>query len=197
MSLLLWMIEKNLHLHDWKNQERIKQEQERLAAAEKRPYRFSYSGWSAKDAYDVGKVIANSCSNGEAIELIAKEWDSLPPIIRMAATNEMNLAHGTRSHNKTKGIRRLDDLLGGRVLRSRDNGLTDRKLVVVDGKLVSTEKKLNVSALAAQGAHAGYGLPENYKNLPPAEKRRLREKLAHQRRESKNDPGPGPGATAA
>jgi len=176
MSLLLLMVARNIPLHTWR-------ECEKETAGET----SHYSGWTGTKNLDhIARLITNSCSSNEVVKLIAREWEYLPPLVRMSITHEMNQALGTRSNNKTKGIRRLDELLAGKVLRSQQNEeLTDRKLITVGGKLIAIDKKLNPAVLGASRTYATYALPANYNNLPPAEKRRLREELAKQRREDR------------
>lgn len=173
MSLLIWMIEQNLPLYKWRDY--VNQE----------GFGVRYSGWMSKKIDQVARLITNSCANSEVVDLVAQEWDLLPPLIRISLTNEMNEALGTRSNNKTKGIRRLDELLNGRVLRKEDISQTERKLKTIGGKLISVDRKLNPAVTGATMAHASYALPPNYDSLSPSEKRKLREELARHRREGK------------
>ncbi|MBU6141863.1 hypothetical protein KGO95_01930 [Patescibacteria group bacterium] len=175
MSLLSWMVESNIPLHTW-----------RSVLEDKGPD-LRYSGWNTKKLGTTARIIINGCANDEVVDLVVQEWDSLPQLLRMALTNEANVAlQENRSGNKIKGIKRLNDRLGGRVLRSEMSGQTERKLRVIGGKLVSEDRRINPAVAGASQAHAAYGLPPNYDSLPPAEKRRLREKLARERREGRS-----------
>ena len=75
MSLLLYMVEQNLPLYRW--QEYVKPEE---------PLR--YSGWSSKNLEKTVRIIVNGLSSPEVVELVAEEFNSLPPLVRMALTNE-------------------------------------------------------------------------------------------------------------
>ncbi len=175
MSLLSWMVEMNMPLHTW-----------RSVLQNKNPD-LRYSGWNTKKLDTTARIIINGCANDEVVDLVVEEWDSLPSLLRKALTNEANLAlQQNRSGNKTKGLKRLNDRLGGRVLRSESSGPTDRKLRVIGGKLISEDRRVNPAVAGASQAHAAYELPPNYDSLPPAEKRKLREKLAKERREGKS-----------
>ncbi|OGY64643.1 MAG: hypothetical protein A3I89_02200 [Candidatus Harrisonbacteria bacterium RIFCSPLOWO2_02_FULL_41_11] len=166
------MVEQNLPLYRW--QEYVKPEE---------PLR--YSGWSSKNLEKTVRIIVNGLSSPEVVELVAEEFNSLPPLVRMALTNECNIARNeSRSGNKNKGIARLDQRLGGRVLKKTDERLTDRKLITVNGELVSVDQKLNPAVIGATRAYAAGYIPKS-QNFSPKERRELRKEKRRQRREQR------------
>ncbi|MDE2001591.1 MAG: hypothetical protein KGI60_03465 [Patescibacteria group bacterium] len=172
MSLLLEMVSNNVPLHTW-----------RKFAAENSS-RSQYGGWCSKKLDDVARIIVNGCANGEVVDLVAREWDNLDSQYRMAITREANMALGTRSNNKTKGIRRLDERLGGRVLTTVDSRPTQRRMEVVGGRLRATNRPIDPARAGASRAYAIISLPANYADLPPAQKRKIQQELAKRRREA-------------
>ena len=170
MSLLLQMIAGNVPLYRWR-------EYEKSVGGS-----VHYSGWSLKNPENVARIIVNSLSNSEVVELVAREFDSLPSLVRMALTNECNIARGeNRSGNKNKGIGRLNERLGGRVLREIDTRPTERRLESWDGKLVSVDRRLNPAVIGATRAYANYVPPSSRPS--PKERRKLRKEMRKQRKE--------------
>ena len=176
-----WLVDRNLNLSEWKKIEALK---------DIKPDRFdSLDSDYHSGLFGQGKllsnrvnVIVNSMSHPDAVELVANEWNFFPPILRMRLTDEMNKACGTRSGNKTKGIIRLDKMLGGKILSKFDSRSTDRDLRVIGGEVVSIQRRVNPAVAGAMRAHAAFALPPNYNMLTPAEKKKIQRKMTEERR---------------
>ena len=170
--LTLRLLELNIKLSQW---EKMKDSVEVRLASPKAGF------FSPKKVETIVNAIVNAMSHMDAVALVAKEWDDLPSAIRGPLTMALNEGRN-RSHNKGKGILRLDKLLGGRVLSRTDNRLTERDLREVDGNLVSGRRFINPAVAGAERAHAAYAIPPNYHYLSPAEKKRVRRELTTARR---------------
>lgn len=133
-----------------------------------------------KDDKEIARLLVNACSQYSVAERLAEEWDLLGPGIRMAFTDLAN--SGWRSGNVTKGLAHLDKLLGGRIFR-REYVEKERALKKRDGKsYVAYRSPVSPAVTGAQIAFAAFGLPANYQKLSPAEKKRIRDRLARERR---------------
>lgn len=176
MSLVLRLISLNIPLSAWR-----KFEEDSKRGGEG----FRGQGWSSKKVDEIVRIMVASCSHSDAVELIAREWSALPDLIRMNFTMKANDAAGTASGNITKGILTLDKRLGGKILSTVDDRSTMRDLRVIDGELVSREKRVDPAAAGAQRAFGGFVKPANYNQLRPAEKRRIMQKMAAERRTSR------------
>lgn len=173
----LWLINKNIPLSQWRNEGDDCSDE---------GY-GTFEGWNSEKKLDnVVKIVVNSMSHPEAVELVAREWDFYPPILRIRLSPALNDAAGTRSGNKTKGILRLNKMLGGRVLSKVDEQSVSRDLRVVGGRVVSRQRRVNPAVAGAMRAHAAFALPFDYKTLPPAAKRRIRKRQAKDRRKDKS-----------
>lgn len=171
MALVMWLIARNLPLSQW---ERYKD----------MDCGINPVGVQKQDR--IVSTIINSLSHPAAVQIVVRDWHSLESHLRMRVTVEANRAAGGdrhRSNNVTKGILRLDKLLGGRVLKSVDHAPTVRDLRVVGGVYMSRERRLQPAAVGATRAFAAHSLPLNYRSLRPAEKRRIQKELAKSRRE--------------
>jgi hypothetical protein len=138
---------------------------------------------SVKNLDRVAATIVNGLSQYSVAELVAREWEGFPPLLRMAVTNLINTTQ--RSGNVTKGIKYLDKLLGGR-LRRQERVQTERVVRTgADGRLYRDTQVINQAEAAASRAFAIVALPANYDKMSPAEKRRVQQELARVRRQSK------------
>ncbi len=173
--LTLWLIDKNIPLSLWRKKEEDFSGSDSCGVV--------FEGWNAgKELKNVVAIIVNSMSHHAAVELVAREWDSFPSILRMRLTQELNAANGTRSGNKTKGILRLNEKLGGRVLSKVDDRLTDRDLRVIDGRIISRQRPVNPAVAGAMRAHGAFTLPSDFDKMSPAAKRKIRKQQAADRR---------------
>jgi len=138
MSLLVQMVRCNAPLHSWKDFE--KQE--------------GRSTWTAKeDTRKMAKMMLAQCSHPLAVELIAKEFELLPPQLRLdfrSLANQENSSSG----NVRKGLQRLDEKLGGKLLREEHVETVMRR---VETKYGVSYKKEKVNPAVA-GATRKYGI---------------------------------------
>ncbi len=143
--------------------------------------------WSAPDMWgnkaldNTARKLVNALSQYKVAEQMAKEWEGYPPLLRLRITAIANEARGHASGNVTKGIQRLNDVLGGKIL-ARETGPTERTLQIIDGRKVSVDKRFNPAVAGAYRAFSGYALPPNFNKLPKAEQKRIRQQLAAERR---------------
>lgn len=178
MNLVLWLVGKNIplgHFHKYQTEEM------REAAGGGSPLSFCYA--SDKEVDRAAGIIVSGMSQYPVAELVAKEWDGFPPPLRMAITNMANTQH--RSNNVAKGLAYLNKILNGRVLSQKSYGPTQRSLVVVDGRLISVNRRINPAVAGAERAHAAFSRPPHYSKMSSAEKKRVNQQLAAERRRDK------------
>lgn len=180
----LWLVEKKFHISEWKKIEALKDIKPDEFDSLTRAYHSETYGMS-KLLSNTANIIVNSMSHPDAVELVANEWDFFPPALRMRLTDEMNKACGTKSGNKTKGIVRLDKMLGGKILSRADNRRTDRDLRVIDGEVVSRQRRVDPAVAGAMRAHAEFALPPNYNQLTPSEKKKIQRRMTEERRRNR------------
>ena len=84
----------------------------------------------------------------------------------------------------TKGIVYLDSILGGRVLRGAEP-VYESQLAVVGGRLVREKVRVDRAQAGAYQAFAGFQRPANFAKMSPAEKRRVNQQLAKERRQQR------------
>ena len=175
----IWLVRKNVPLSQWRKLEEL---------GDMKPDKFDSFDQtfgvhsSDKTLSNAANVIVNSMSHPDAVDLVAKEWNFFPSVLRMYVTMAMNEAFGTRSGNKTKGIVRLDKMLGGKILSKVDDRRTERDLRVIGGQVVSRQRRVNPAVAGAMRAHAEFALPPNYDLLTPAEKKKIQKQMNKERR---------------
>lgn len=175
----IWLVGKNIPLSQWRKLEVLKDMKPDRHDSLDRTFGGSSSD---KKLSNAANIIVNSMSHPDAVDLVAEEWNFFPSILRMYVTSAMNEAFGTRSGNKTKGIVRLDKMLGGKILSKVDSRRTDRDLRVIGGEVVSRQRRVNPAVAGAMRAHAAFVLPSNYNQLTPAEKKKIQRQMTEERR---------------
>ena len=174
MGVLLNMVSANVPLHTWRT------------FAQTRPAQHAGIGWFSEKKLDrVAGAIVAGLANDETIALVAAEWESLPALLRSRITLIANGQRGTSSNNRSKGIVRLDKLLGGKILSTIDRQVTERKLRVIDGKLVSVRQVVQPGVAGAERAFAAFTKPPGYSSWSPARKRAYQQEVAAARRQDK------------
>ncbi|GEM_PF-2384086 len=176
MSLVLWLIAKNLPLGHF---EKHRQEY----AADPSAGFFSPTYCGEKMIRNIAGKIVNGLSQYKVAELVAEEWEGFHSRLRLDIRDICNTE--TRSGNVTKGVAYLDKLLNGGLLRSQQIGPVRRDLVVVRGQLMSINRRINPAVAGAERAHAAFVRPPNYHKMSPTEKKRVNQKLAAERRRDK------------
>ncbi|OGN10037.1 MAG: hypothetical protein A3J46_04220 [Candidatus Yanofskybacteria bacterium RIFCSPHIGHO2_02_FULL_41_11] len=177
MSLALWLIAKNLPLGHY---ERYQDE-----------YRQSPSAGvflphaAEKKIHRIAGLIVNGLSQYKVADLIAKEWEGFHSRLRLDIRDICNTQ--TKSGNVSKGIAYLDKLLNGNLLRSQPTGPVTRELRVIGGQVVSVNRRVDPAVAGAERAHAAFVRPPNYHKMSPAEKKRVNQKMAADRRRDKKD----------
>ncbi len=180
----IWLIDRNIGISRWKSVEELSNIKPNELDSQSRVYHSGSYGDNKRLSNTVN-IIVNSMSHPDAVELIAQEWGLFPPALRMGLTDAMKEACGIRSGNKTKGIIRLDKMLGGKILAKIDNRRTDRDLRVIDGEVVSRQRRVNPAVAGAMRAHAEFVLPPNYNQLTPAEKKKIQKQMNKERRQDR------------
>lgn len=177
MSKILWMIGRNIPLGHHERYGKAEMESQGVFGGS-----FFGSFSNPKRLDRVASTIVNGLSQYSVAELLAREWDSLPPQVRMAVTNLANTT--SRSGNVNKGIAYLDKLLGGKV-RRHDVGQTERVVRTGDdGRLYRDSRRINPAVAGASRAFGIIALPPNYSQMSPAQKRKVQQELAKIRREN-------------
>lgn len=180
----LWLIDQKINISHWKSVQELDDIRPDKFDPLSRTHHSEMYGLS-KLLSNTVKIIVNSMSHPDAVELVANEWDFFPPALRMRLTDEMNKACGTRSGNKTKGIVRLDKMLSGKILRKIDDRRTDRELRVIGGEVVSRQRRVDPAVAGATQAYAAFALPPNYNQLTPAEKKKIQRQMTKERRSNR------------
>lgn len=169
VSLILWMVERNLPLGHFKKYSGSEETRAFGIHTSKRPEETARKIVGGLSQYDVAKQVA-------------KEWEIFPPLLRMRITDFC--ASNSHSGNVRKGISYLDELLKGKI-RRRETGPTERRLVERGGKLISEQRGINPAVAGAERAFAILSKPANYDKMTPAEKRRYNNEAARIRRGEK------------
>jgi hypothetical protein len=178
MSLLLKLIRENRPLHTW-------EDHTPLEKPEPPASRFSTDfDWArGRDVANIARTIVSGLTHEAVVRLVAKEWDSLPPGLRMKVTALANESYQSpSSHNLAKSIQKLDAKLKGKIL-SKAQGPTERNLKVIDGKLRSLNRQVRQNVAGAERAFAAFTTPKDFNTWDPARKRRFREQMAKERRQ--------------
>ncbi len=174
---LLWLMGRGMSLSQC-----TEYTEERTARIEEGDEAKWRAGQNTKRAYlnmkpdEIARRLLNGCAQYVVAERLAEEWDLLGSEIRMKFTDLANA--GWRSGNKTKGLLRLDKLLGGKILR-REYVEDRRVLKERDGKsYVAYGTDGSRESIAFKFA----ALPPDYHKWSPGKKRKYREQLARERR---------------
>lgn len=171
-NIILWMVAQNLPLGHFEKY---------LEGGSLAKDASSAKSYTMKKKETIARAIVNGLSQYAVAGQVAKEWDSFDPQIRMLITDMCNNT-ASLSGNVRKGVARLDQLTGGKIRRN-GTGPTERKLIVVDGTVVSVRQRVNTAMTNAERAFATVAKPSNYHTMSPQQKRRWSEEAARARRE--------------
>lgn len=133
MSVILAMLHKNRSLSEWES--------------------WADTGigagfFSQKNSDKLAQQIFNQLSHPKAVALVAKEFEQLPPDLRLRIRTLCN--DGNASGNVRKGVQRLDQLLGGKLLRDEQHvQYQNIRVESVDGVRFK-RKAVNQAAAGAQ-----------------------------------------------
>lgn len=139
MSLVLQMLAFNVPLSQWRSYE---------------PRTSGAGFFSSKNTDKIAQSVFSQLSHESAVELVAKEFDSLPAAVRLQLRTLCNAGNG--SGNVRKGVQRLDRLMGGKLLREEE--FRQRMNVRVEG--LDAKYKSKVVNPAVAGATRKYGILE-------------------------------------
>ncbi len=173
-STLLWLMARGMSLSSCKEytRERIERVGAEEAAAMKAGRKVK-QGYLDKKDEEIARLLVNACSQYTVAERVAKEWELFDSNIRR---HFMELANtGWRSGNVTKGLSHANELTGGKILR--------RQVLTAEGagRRDKQSGMYETSPIAWKFA----ALPQGYSNWPAARKKKYREQLARERRESR------------
>jgi hypothetical protein len=94
--------------------------------------RGNYGLRGKEDTRKIAAAILKQCGHNEVVELVAKEFDQFPERLRIdfrtLATQE-NAASG----NVRKGLQRLNERMGGKLLREDNARVFNRRIETADG----------------------------------------------------------------
>lgn len=137
MSIALTMIRLNLQLSGWKKFDPTNR-----------------GTWTQKeDTRKMAAIILKQCSHPDVVELIAKEFDSFPERLRIdfrTLASEPNAASG----NVRKGLQKLNDKLGGKLLREEFQQTFNKRVETADG---ARYKRIKIDEAKA-AARRKYGI---------------------------------------
>ena len=137
MSMVMAMIRANVPLHQWRT--------------------FDGAGRTVRiqkeDSRKIAQSILSQCSHAELVELVSREFAQLPERIRIdfrtLASNS-----GACTGNVRKGVQRLNDKLGGQLLREENNRVFNRRMETATG---ASYRQVRVNEAIA-GAKRKFGL---------------------------------------
>lgn len=136
MPIVLSMIRANVPLHKWKEFE---------------PGRVP-SGRLKEDTRKIAALILKQCGHSEVVDLVAKEFEGFPPQLRVDFRT-LACNPEAASGNVRKGLQRLNDKLGGKLLREEVKLAFNKRVETRDG--VSYRRQEVNQAVA--GAKRKYG----------------------------------------
>jgi hypothetical protein len=172
--ILLKMIAANRPLHEWPA----------FAETATADY-YAGGGWRTKELDRIAAVTVASLSHPLAVELVAKEWEALPSVVRMRLTQLANERHEhPQSNNQRKGIIRLDRLLDGKIL-SAAPAVTTSELRVIGGCLVRQRRTVRAEVAGAMRAFGAFAKPKDFASWSPARKRQWQQRAAAERRRAR------------
>lgn len=142
--LIINMINRNVPLHTWRDYEKVQR-----AAVSNGVYRYARE----KNPEKTAKEIYAQMSHPETISLVAKEWEELPTQVRQQLGFLCN--DGNATGNVRKNVQRLNELLGGKLLRVNQTHqqVVNERVESVDG-VVFRRRKVNEAQAAAQRKYA-------------------------------------------
>lgn len=117
MSIVLAMLRSNTPLCKWKTFD---------------PDRMPSSSLRKDNSRKIAQQILNQCGHNDVVELVAREFDSFPDFLRidfrtLACNNE------AASGNVRKGIQRLNERMGGKLLRQETAQVFNKRVETRDG----------------------------------------------------------------
>lgn len=171
-SILLWLVARNLPLGHC--DQYTEEDVHRMPATSE--------SWSDKAVRKIAQRLVNGLSQCSVTRRLAEEWELLSPRLRMDLTDIANSPN--HSGNVRKGILYLDELLGGKV-RRREVVQTERQLISTAHGVIAVRRIINPAVAGGERAFAGFRRPANYESLPAAEKKRINQQMARERREEK------------
>jgi hypothetical protein len=116
------------------------------------PRNYGAGFFSSKNTDKAAKLIFSQLSHDKAVALVAKEFELLPPDLRMRLRTLCNEGNG--SGNVRKGIQRLDKLLDGKLMR--EEAFRQKMNIRVEGVEARFRSKTVNPAIA--GATRKYGI---------------------------------------
>ena len=141
MPIILDMIACNIPLSSWKQYVKEAESGQRARSV-----------WhGGKNPSREAKIIHTALSHSAVVELVHKEFDDLPPAVRVALMNFCNSEMG--SNNVHKGVQALNKLLNGRLLAEQGLHPTHR----VMGKDGWESRRVNQAKAGAMRKYATYG----------------------------------------
>lgn len=109
---------------------------------------FSYYG---KSEDKMARLIFSQLSHDKVVPLLAREFNELPARVRLELRDLCN--GGNASGNVRKNVQRLDNLMGGKLLKDKDQNLYQQvRVETIDG----AHYKRQVVNPAVAGAHRKY-----------------------------------------
>ncbi len=175
MSVILTLIQYSQPLHRCKE---FKTENDLAKAFGHRSGGLSVS---EREVRNVARRIVSALSQYSVAEQVAKEWDMFPPVLQRYIMDIGN--QGGHSGNVGKGFAHLDQLLGGTIRRAPDTDVTERRLRVYDGELVSERHRIDPAKARAQALYANTQRPANYNSLSKRERKQIDRELSAARRD--------------
>lgn len=139
-------------------------------------------GLGDKQLDRIAQTVVAGLSHEAVVELVRREWDGLPSVVRMRVTQLANERHANpSSNNQRKGIVKLDRLLGGKILTGPAQATTS-DLRVIDGRLVRRQRVVRREVAGAEIAFGAFAKPKDFDSWSPTRKRAWHQRAAAERR---------------
>lgn len=138
MSLVMHMMGVNARLSGWRQ--------------------FDVSGRApnyraTKNTDKLAAQIVAQITHQEVVELLVREWTAFPADLRLQIATLCNARRDQpASGNQANFIKKLDERLGGKLLRTADADVTHRDRRWISGEMVFTDRRVDPAVAGAQQA---------------------------------------------
>lgn len=134
MSLTLTMLRANVPLHKWREFDTSKA-------------RSAY-GYQKEDTRKMAQQILSQCSHSDVVELVARDFSQFPERLRIDFRT-LASSENSCSGNVRKGLQRLNEKLGGKLLKAEQDLTFNKRTETKDGVFYK-KVKVNEAVAAAK-----------------------------------------------
>jgi hypothetical protein len=142
MSLMIYLLERNIRLSEWENYT------DEGIQATRGVSGTTFATMSASKSDKMANHVVSQLSHDKVVQLVASEWEKLPSVMRLLISDKCHNANC--SGNARKGIQRLDKLLGGRLLTQEKFELKSRVRVESESGARYVDRRISGSEAGAR-----------------------------------------------